>query len=169
MSARGDLRAAVEAHLGSPQVTRVVYGSIIGLALIVGLERHPPSAGVVVGSLLATALAVGLAELYSEIVGAETRERHRVARVQLRHFAVDALAVGFGIAFPCVFFVLAGVGLFELDTAFTLAKWTGVGLIGFYGFAAGRLAGAGLLAATAQGLAVAAIGGLLIALKALLH
>ena len=30
----------------------------------------------------------------------------------------------------------------ELDTAFRLAKWSGLGLIGFYGFAAARLAGA---------------------------
>ena len=30
----------------------------------------------------------------------------------------DALAVAFGVAFPGVFFVLAIVGLLELDTAF---------------------------------------------------
>jgi hypothetical protein len=37
------------------------------------------------------------------------------------------------------------------------------------GFAAARLAGAGVLAAAAHAVAVGAIGGLLIALKALLH
>jgi hypothetical protein len=31
------VRAALEAHLGSRQVARIVYGSIIGLARIVGL------------------------------------------------------------------------------------------------------------------------------------
>ena len=31
-------------HLDGRQVSRVVYGSIIGLALVVGLEAHPPGA-----------------------------------------------------------------------------------------------------------------------------
>jgi hypothetical protein len=36
------MRASLEQHLGSRQVGRVVYGAIIGLALIVALESHPP-------------------------------------------------------------------------------------------------------------------------------
>src|SRR5215213_11425513 len=71
---------SVEAHLGSRQVARVIYGSIIGLALVVALEAHPPSAGAVLATLWATALAVGLAELYSDVVGTETRTRRRIAR-----------------------------------------------------------------------------------------
>lgn len=71
----------IEAHLGSRQVARVVYGAIVGLALVVGLEAHPPSAGVMAATLLATGVAVGLAELYSELLGYETRTRHlRVPR-----------------------------------------------------------------------------------------
>src|SRR4051794_13259570 len=38
------LRRAVDAHLGSRDVARVIYGSIIGLALVVALGQHPPSA-----------------------------------------------------------------------------------------------------------------------------
>ena len=75
----------------------------------------------------------------------------------------------FGIVFPDVFFVLAALGVMEIDTAFTLAKWTGLGLIACYGFAAGRLSGASVDRALLQALAVAAIGGALIAFKALVH
>ena len=110
----------LEDHLGSPQVSRVIYGSIIGLALVVALEVHPPPMRVVVAALLATAVAVGLAELYSEIVGTETRTRRRVAREQVREFLDDTVAVAFGVAFPAVFFVLASAGAFEPETAFTL-------------------------------------------------
>jgi hypothetical protein len=163
------MRRAIEAHLGSRQVARVIYGSIIGLALVVVLQAHPPSAGVALTSVLATALAVGLAELYSEIVGAETRTRRRVARQEVLHLLRDVGAVVFGIAFPGVFFLLAAVKAIELDTAFTLAKWSGLGLIGGYGFCAARLAGAGLWASLLQALVVAGIGGLLIAVKALVH
>ena len=74
----------LEAHLSSQQVARVVDGAIIGLALLVVLDDHPPGAAVVVALLLGTALAVGLAELYSEALGSETRTHHPITRAELR-------------------------------------------------------------------------------------
>jgi hypothetical protein len=136
---------------------------------LVVLEQHPPSDAAVAASLIATAVAVGLAELYSEIVGAETRTRHRVGRHELAEFADDALAVGFGISFPAVFFVLAALGVLDTDAAFRVARWSGLGLIAFYGWAAGRLAGQRPAVCVLQGVAVAALGGLLIVVKALIH
>ncbi len=163
------MREAIRAHLGSPQVARVVYGSIIGLALVAALEAHPPGAGFMVGSLLATALAVALAEVYSDVLGGETRTRRRLTRDEVRDIAVDASAVAFGIGFPAVFFALAALGALEEDTAFTLAKWSGLGLIGLYGYLASRLAGQGQLGSVVRSLAVVLIGAFLIAIKALLH
>ena len=133
------------------------------------LEQHPPADGVVIASLVASGVAVGLAELYSEIVGTETRTHHRIERATLAEFADDAVAVTFGVCFPAVFFLLAAVDAISTDAAFTIARWSGLGLIGFYGYAAGRLAGARPLACVVQALAVAAIGGALIAIKALIH
>ena len=63
------MRATLEAHLGSRQVARVVYGAIIGLTLIVALEDHPPSAAVMIAGLLLTGLAVALAEVFSDVGG----------------------------------------------------------------------------------------------------
>ena len=163
------MRANLEQHLGSRQVAKVVYGSIIGLALIVAVEKHPPGPGVLVVWLLGTALAVGLAEVYSEVVGKETSTRQPVTRRDVVHMLEDAGAVGFGVAFPAVFFLLAALGLLQVDSAFTLAKWTGVGLIGFYGFWAARFAGAAPHRALVKGLLVALVGAGLIALKALVH
>jgi VIT1/CCC1 family predicted Fe2+/Mn2+ transporter len=163
------VRKTIEAHLGTEQVGRVIYGAIIGMAVVVVAEAHPPGPWQVVTGLIATALAVSLAELYSEIVGTETRTRRRVGAEHVREIAADAIAVAFGILFPAVFFVLAGVHALETDTAFTVAKWSGIGLIGFYGFCAARLAGQRLPRALLQALGAAAIGGLLIAFKALVH
>jgi hypothetical protein len=163
------VRASVEQHLGSRQVAKVVYGSIIGLALIVAIEKHPPKPAVMAAWLAGTALAVGLAEVYAEIVGTETSTRRPVNRGDVAHMAEDALAVGFGVAFPAVFFLLAALGLFEVETAFTIAKWTGLGLIGFYGFWAARFAGAAPHHALLKGLLVALVGAFLIALKAFVH
>ena len=159
----------LERHLGSSLVARVMYGAIIGLALVVALEAHPPRPTVMVGTLLGTAVAVGLAELYSEIVGTEVRTRRRVERARFPEIATDVGAVAFGISFPAVFFLLSAAGAMEVGTAFELAKWSGLGLIGFYGFCAGRLSGMGLPAAFLQAATVAAIGGFLIGLKALVH
>ena len=136
------MRASLEQHLGSRQVGRVVYGSIIGMALVVAIEGHPPRAWVMAVWLLGTALAVGLAEVYSEVVGHETSTRQPVTRREVGHMAEDAIAVGFGVAFPAVFFVLAALGVIDIERAFTIAKWTGLGLIGFYGYWAARFAGA---------------------------
>jgi hypothetical protein len=164
-----DVRAAIEAHLGTRQVARVIYGAIIGMALIVVLAEHPPAPASVVALLLATAIAVGLAELYSEVLATETRTHHRVAREHVREILAEVLAVGYGIAFPAVYFVLAALGAMEVETAFSLAKWSGIGLIGFYGFCAARLACDGLASALLQGCAAGAIGAALIAFKALVH
>jgi hypothetical protein len=163
------MRRAVEAHLGSRQVARVIYGGIIGMALVLSLEPHPPPPGVVAGSLLATALAVGLAEFYSDVVGSQTRNRRRVGREQVGHILDDVAAVAFGISFPAIFFLLAVAGVLRVDTAFVVAKWSGLGVISFYGFIAGRLAGAGLGLSLLQALTVSLIGGALIAFKALVH
>jgi hypothetical protein len=163
------VRRTIQAHLRTRQVARVIYGAIIGMALVVALEAHPPRPAVVAATLIGTAVAVGLAELYSEIVGAQTRHRRAVARDQVVHILDDVAAVGFGIAFPAVFFFAAAAGLFDTETAFTIAKWSGLGLISFYGFVAGRLAGASLAVSLLQALAAGVVGGALIAFKALIH
>jgi hypothetical protein len=155
----------VRAHLGSGHVSRVVYGSIIGLALVVALEAHPPATRVVVASLLGTAVAVALAELYSDWLDAQARAHAGHGKVMAEH----ALAAALGIAFPAVFFVLSAAGAMKQATAFTVAKWTGLGLIAFYGYCASRLAGSSQLTSLLHGLAAGAVGAALIALKALVH
>ena len=162
-------RRALAAHLGSRQVRCVLYGSIVGLAVVVALEAHPPGAGETIAALLGTALAVGLAELYSDIVGEEARTRHRVPRARIRAFAAETAAVAFGVAFPATFFVLAAAGLLELGTAFTIAKWAGLGMIGAYGFAGARLAGSTRRRAVVHAVTVGAIGAFLVVLKSLVH
>jgi hypothetical protein len=165
----GAFRRFVGAHLGSRQVARVVYGSIIGLALVVALEAHPPPPAAVIASLLGTAVAVALAELYSELVGFETTRRRKAQPTELHRLTADIAAVAFGISFPAAFFFVAATGSLEPETAFTVAKWTGLGLIGVYGYAGARLSGAGLATSLVQAGAVALIGAALIVLKSLVH
>jgi hypothetical protein len=163
------VRATLEAQLGSRQVGRVVYGSILGLTLVVALEDHPPSAPVMAAWLLLSAVTVALAEVYSDVVGIETSRRHRVDRRQLAHMVEEAGAVAFGVGLPAVSFLVATAGWVQLGTAFALAKWSGLGLIGGYGYWAARSAGAPVSRALVQAAVVAAIGAAIILVKALLH
>jgi hypothetical protein len=169
-TARGPaLARVIRSHLGSRDVVKVVYGSVVGLALVVALEHHPGSAWQTAAAIAGTAVAVALAEAYSEFVGIETRERRHVGRSELSGLVAEAAAVAVGAGFPVVFFVLAAVEVLALPTAFSLAKWTGLGLIFAYGFAASRLAGSSFRTALLHAAGVGAIGGALIVLKALVH
>ena len=147
----------------------MIYGAIVGLALVVALESHPPSAAAVGAVIVTTAIAVALAELYSDVVGTRIRLRGPLGRQERHEARADVIAVAAGAAFPAVFFVLAAAGAMELDTAFALAKWSGLGLIAAYGYAAGRLSGATVGSSFLHALAVGAVGAAVIAVKALVH
>jgi hypothetical protein len=159
----------IRAHLGSEHVARVIYGAIVGLALVVALEPHPPPAATVAVILVTTAIAVALAELYSNVVGTRLRVHGPLGRTRRRDAAQDVVAVAAGAAFPALFFVLSAAGAIELDPAFDLAKWSGLGLLGCYGFAAAHLGGAGTGRSLLHALAVGAIGAAVILIKALVH
>src|SRR5436853_2464974 len=87
------LPARLVEHLESPDVARVIYGAIVGLALVLALQFHPPSAGQAAGALAATALAIALAEVYSELIAGEARTHRPIRREQLRHPFEAAAAV----------------------------------------------------------------------------
>jgi hypothetical protein len=163
------LRRAILAHLGSEDVAHVIYGSIIGLALVQALKGHPPKPGIVAGLLFGSAVAVGLAEAYSEIVAAEARTRSRVQRDRIREVVHEAGAVVLGAGFPAVFFLLAALGAMKTQTAFRVATWTGLALIVGYGYLGARLSGSRVPGALLKAAVVGVIGGILIGLKALLH
>lgn len=163
------MRDRIEAHLGSRDVGRIIYGAIVGLALVVALQEHPPTAWTTAALLLGTAFAIGLAELYSEALSTEARTRRPVHRSELRAMSLEAVAVVIGAGFPAVFFVLAAIGATDVHAAFTLSKWSGLALICGYGFLAARLAGSTVGRGLAHSAAVGLIGGALIALKAILH
>jgi hypothetical protein len=166
---RRRLRGELREHLASHDVARVIYGSIIGLALVLALEDHPPPPWRTALLLIAGAVAVGLAEVYSEAVSTWAQQRRLLNPRDTSRLAREGLVVVFGAGFPAIFFALAAAGAIESDTAFTLSKWSGLGLISLYGFLASRLAGAGHGRAILHAGAAGTIAGVLIAVKALLH
>jgi hypothetical protein len=164
-----DIRASVESHLGSEDVSRVLYGTIVGLALVLALEAGVHESGETAGLILATAVAIGLADLFSDVIATEARTRTPVTRAHVRRHARDAVAVVIGAGFPAVYFVLAMLGVMSTHTAFTLAKWSGLALVCGYAFLAARMAGAHWTHATRHAAIAGVLGIALIEVKALLH
>jgi hypothetical protein len=163
------VRRTIEAHLGSRNVARIIYGAIIALALIEALDDHPPPAGAVAATLLGSALAVGLAEAYSELVAADARTHRPADASRLRSVGEEALAVVFGAGFPAVFFLLAAAGAMAVGTAFAVAQWTELGLIVAYGYLGARLSGSSVGRALVKAAAVGAIGAIVVLIKAVVH
>src|SRR3954463_10864696 len=100
------VRRSVEAHLGSPDVAHIIYGAIIGLALVEALSKHPPPSGGAAATLFGSASAVaplsgraravGPPEPYRELVAAGARPPPPADRQRLRLVARESSAVVFG-------------------------------------------------------------------------
>ena len=164
------MRASLEQHLGSRQVGRIVYGSIIGMALLVAIEGHPPRPGVMAVWLLGTALAVGLAEVYSDVVGTRParggRSRAGTWGTWPRTPSRSASASPSRPSSSCS----SALGRHRHRARRSRSRsGPALGLIGFYGFWAARFSGAAPHVALLKGVLVALIGAGLILLKSLVH
>lgn len=166
---RARLRPWIAAHLASHDVSRVLYGTIVGLALVLALHKDAHRPGETAAFILSTAVAIGLAEVFSEAISQEARTRTRIRRSDLGPLARNAGPVVLGAGFPALYFFLAALGVMTGQTAFTLAKWTGLGLVCAYAFLAARLSGARFGHATRHAATAAVVGLALIEVKALLH
>jgi hypothetical protein len=117
-----------------------VYGSIIVLAFVTGMDEVSASAREAFFGVLGAAIAVALSEMYADMIGATIRERRTPNRDEYREFGVD-MAFGFGAAlFPGLFFLLAWLEVITLGRAFTIAEWGGVGILFGYALVATRAA-----------------------------
>ncbi|MBB4664811.1 hypothetical protein [Conexibacter arvalis] len=154
-------------HVIAGHAGNVVYGSIVVLALVLVLDHERASAGTAIVSIVGAVFVVAVAEAYAEFLQ-EMIQLHRPLRGRDRREILAGIAVhGLAALAPIVFFVLAALDWMELETAFTAAKWFGVGVLGLYAFAAYRSAGVGVGRSLVAGVALTCVGLLLVALKSL--
>jgi hypothetical protein len=164
------VREHVRNHLQARAVTHAIYQTVIVLAIVVSLERHPPPDGTLLVYVIGGAIAVGLADLYAGVVGRMIRERQPVNRRMVKDDAVAILqGIAVAVALPIVFFGLHRLGLLAVQRAFDLTEWTELVLIGLYAFVANRFAGFSVRHSLLLGAATTLIGLLLVGLKALFH
>src|SRR5262249_9069361 len=106
------VRERLHSHLQARAVTHAIYQTVIVLAIVVSLERHPPSDGTLIVYVIGGAIAVGLADLYAGVVGRMIRERQPATRRAVRDDAVSILeGILVAIAVPIFFFSLHRLGV----------------------------------------------------------
>jgi len=154
-------------HVTSGHAGNVVYGSIVVLALVLVLSHEHASPATAIVSIVGAVFVVAVAEAYAELLQ-EMIQLHRPLRGRERREIAAGIAVhGVAALAPIVFFVLAALDWMQLDTAYTVAKWFGVAVLGIYAFAAYRAAGVGVGRSLLAGAVLTAIGLLLVALKSI--
>ena len=151
--------------LNGHHVAKIIYGTIIILVVDLAMEDHPPSPGGVVVTILFAGLGVALADLYSEIIGMRIREKRNLTWNERNHIIKEVSAVMMGALFPLPFFILAWIGIFSLEFAFVLAKWTMVGILLFYGYIASKLSGYGQIWSIVSGIIICTVGLMVVLLK----
>ena len=151
------------------RAARAVYGSIIALAVIIVSEEADAAAGEVIAAVIGSVVAAMLAEGYAEYIAAVIRERRHPSATEVRREAVDVGAGTVAALVSLVPFVLAAAGAIELEAAYDVAPWIGVGVIAGYALLANRLAGLTSLQSAGVTAVALAIGLSLILIKALTH
>ena len=151
------------------RAARAVYGSIIALAVIVVLDKGGAEADEVIAAVIGSVIAATLAEQYAEYIAHVIRERRHLSRAEIFLQARDGVAGALAALVTLVPFLAVQFDWIELPTAYEIAPWLGLGVIGFYSLVANReagLRGGANLAVTAVAIG---IGATLILIKTVTH
>ena len=152
-------------NLDGHRVSKIIYGTIIILVVILAMEDHPPSHAGTVVTLLFSGLGVALAELYSDFIGTKINKRSALTWEERKEITRNVSSVMIGALLPLPLVILAWMGLISLEFAIFLDKWLLVTVLLFYGFVAAKLIGYNSLWSIVSAFAVCTAGILVVMLK----
>ena len=151
------------------RAARAVYGSIVALAVIVYLEAAKSEADEVIVAVIGSVVAATLAEQYAEYIAHVIRERRHLERAEIVQQVGDGAAGMLASLVTLVPFLLVELDVIELPTAYDIAPWLGLGVIGGYALLANREAGlSGARNIVITGIALG-VGVTLIVIKSVTH
>ena len=161
-----DMGAVVPVYRRAERLSHALYGLIIVTATLVAEKGHVTEVVDALGLLLGTALVLLLAHTYSAVIAQRTVEGHRLGSVARRLVVEDNLPVLIAIVGPALLFVLAGMDMMTLQTAYTASiVFSLVALFGL-GLYEGRTASMGWIQSMLSGAAAGAIGLIVVAVEA---
>lgn len=137
LAASGWSRMVARIHPARP-----VYGSIIVLASVMGIDEADATAGQSLFAVLATLVAIVLAEAYADLVGVAIHERRRLRGADVRAITINMVGAGVAAVPPVIAFTLAALDVISLHLAGVASIWFLVGVLFLAGFLAARAAGA---------------------------
>lgn len=155
----------VPGHRRAERLNHALYGLIIVTATLVAEQAHVTEVGDALGLLLGTALVLLLAHTYSAAMAERTVAGHGLGSVGRRVVVLDNLPVLVAIVVPVVLFLLAGVDVMTLQTAYKASiAFSLVALFGL-GLFEGREASMRWVPSLLSGAAAAAIGMVVVAVE----
>jgi hypothetical protein len=164
--ASGELRTGIPGYRRAERLSHALYGLIIVTATLVAEQGHFTEVVDALGLLMGTALVLLLAHTYSGVIAARTIEGHGLGSVGRRLVVENNLPVLIAIVGPALLFVLAGMDLMTLQTAYTASiVFSLVALFGL-GLYEGRTASMGWLHSMLSGAAAGTIGLIVVAVEA---
>lgn len=152
-------------NLDGHRVSKIIYGTIIILVVILAMEDHPPSHLGTVVTILFTGVGVALAELYSDVIGTKINKKSSLTWEERKEITRNVSSVMIGALLPLPLIILAWLGLMNLEFAIFLDKWLLVTVLLFYGFVAAKLSGYSNIWSLASAFAVCTVGILVVMVK----
>ena len=163
---QSDFGVDVPTHRRAERLSHALYGLIIVTATL-GAERgHVTEVVDALGLLLGTALVLLLAHTYSAVMAERAVEGHSLGSVGRRIVVEDNLPVLFAIAVPALLFVLAGLDVMTLQTAYIASIVSSLLALFGLGLYEGRTASMGWGHSILSGAAAGSIGLIVIAFEA---
>jgi hypothetical protein len=146
-----------------------IYGTILVLAVIVGISVDPDAGvGYVLGAVLVTTLVFWAAHVYAGVLAARMASSQDRWRDVVRATLVDERPLLEAAVPPAVPLVLGVAGVFDRDTALTIAIGVGLAELFVCGAMVARDAARPHIVVLLSGVLNAGLGVLLVLLKAVL-
>lgn len=150
-------------------IASTIYGLVTVLAVIEVLRHHPPSAIASAVTLFGATVAVALVDVYSEWIASIMTHRRSLYSGEIRLIVREASTVIIGAQGPTVVLLLSVFGLMSVPTALVVARIVALLSLFAIGFRVGQLLHGGRLRQVMSGLALLAIGALIVLVKAAFH
>jgi hypothetical protein len=123
------------------RAARAVYGAIIALAVIVVLDDGQTEADEVIIAVVGATIGAMLAETYSDYIADVIRRGRHLHPREARQAFTDSVLGMLAAWVTLLPFVAVELGLIGASTAFDLATWFGLAVIGVYTMLANQRAG----------------------------
>ena len=156
----------VPVHRRAERLGHALYGLIIVTATLVAEQGHVTEVVDALGLLLGTALVLLLAHIYTGTIAERAVEGHNLGSLGRRIVVEDNLPVLIAIFAPGLLFILAGLGVMSLDTAYTASIVLSLAALFGLGLYEGRSASMSWPQSLLGGAAAGTIGLIVVAVEA---